>query len=139
MIGPWILEIDREKTREFYQQYHLITESCSCHYCANWSLACGSFRQETLDMFGRLGIDPRKEGEVFTANEKEDGMLLYSGFFHLVGKIIQGPDGEMALVNGLPIYFSAETDLVPESFPEPVLQWGFEMEIPWLLGEEEER
>lgn len=139
VIGPWTLEIDRKKTAEFYQQHHLITDDCSCHYCANYSLACENFSQEVLDMFKRLAIDPKKEGEVFTADEKEDGTLLYSGFYHVIGRIVHGPDGEMALVDGLPITFSKETDLVPEGFPEPVLQWDFEMDVPWLLDEEEKR
>ena len=39
-IGNWILEVDVEKTREFYQRYHQITEGCDCLFCTNFVAAC---------------------------------------------------------------------------------------------------
>jgi hypothetical protein len=43
-----------------------------------------------MNIFKLLGIDPRKEGEVYEYLENEDGTHLYGGFYHIVGRIIDG-------------------------------------------------
>lgn len=135
-IGPWTVKLDTEKTRDFYKKHHRITEDCSCHHCENYSLAVDSFPEQMQTHFERLGIDPQKEGEVFVGEDDGKDMLLYMGFYHVVGELVEGPKQAVAEEDGLRFYFSDQTDLVPEGFPEPVLQWEFELEVPWLLEKE---
>ncbi|CEG21329.1 hypothetical protein BN1080_00236 [Planococcus massiliensis] len=135
-IGLWTVNIDPEKTREFYKTHHPITEDCRCRYCENYSLAAASFPEHVRMHFDRLGIDPQKEGEVFVGDDDGKDMLLYMGFYHAVGELVEGPKQAVAEESGLRFHFSEQTDLVPEGFPEPVLQWEFELEVPWLLEKE---
>ncbi|MGP1908009.1 hypothetical protein ACTSEZ_07540 [Metabacillus sp. JX24] len=143
-VGSWLIEIDLIKTKEFYQKFHLITEDCGCDYCSNYVLACDSFPKNIKNTFNLLGIDPRKEGEVYELIDNEDGTHLYGGFYHIVGKIIDGPDiwkpSEETVDfptlgrNDMEIGFNKDLALVPSSFPRPVIQFQFEMNVPWLLS-----
>jgi hypothetical protein len=145
-VGSWLIEIDVIKTKEFFQKYHLITEDCGCDYCSNYVLTCDSFPKDIMNTFNILGIDPRKEGEIYECIDNEDGIHLYGGFYHIVGRIIDGPDlwkpseetEEFSSPhhidhNHIEIGFSKKLTLVPDNFPKPVIQFEFEMNVPWLL------
>lgn len=62
-FGPWIIEVDVGKTKEFYDKFHLISEDCNCSYCANYMLICDKFPREIKELFDSLGVDPCKEGK----------------------------------------------------------------------------
>jgi len=147
-VGPWVIDIDVKRTEEFYKKYHLLTEGCNCEFCANYVLACGTFHEDIKNLFCMLGIDPRKEGEVYECMENQDGTHLYGGFYHLVGRIIDGPklwvpkeevgsevsSPNFEMHNGIEIGFNDEVALVPDDFPKPVIQFEFQMNVPWLLN-----
>lgn len=131
-IGSWIIEVDVNKTKEFYDNYHVITEDCNCDYCANYFLACEQFPPKMKELFRSLGIDPRKEGEVTEYIKNKDGTHLYSAFYHLVGRIIEGGN-DFVYGDGVEISFTEELDLVPVGFPKPTIQFEIQMEISWVL------
>ncbi|MFE7060803.1 hypothetical protein ACFVAD_01460 [Sutcliffiella sp. NPDC057660] len=54
--------------------------------------ACGHLPPEVKELFRTLGIDPRKEGEISQIMDNEDGTHFYGAFYHIVGKIIDGPE-----------------------------------------------
>lgn len=129
--GPWVIEIDRRRTEEFYASHHLITQDCSCTDCLHYVQACENFPAEIREFFSALGVDPRKEGEVSEFGRNKDSMQLYIVFYHFAGKIIDGPDQleneQSYKLAGMDISFTEETELVPEGFPAPVLQVTLEM------------
>lgn len=143
-IGRYVLEIDINQTKQFYENHHLITEDCDCDYCTNYIVACDTFSPEVKHLFDLLGIDPRKEGEVFEYMVNQDGTHLYGAFYHIVGKIIDIPqiqipttsgDGvSTPISDGIEIGFREEDlDLVPDDFPKPTVQFEIQLNIPWLL------
>ncbi|AIQ16791.1 MULTISPECIES: hypothetical protein [unclassified Paenibacillus] len=148
-IGDWNLEVDVEKTKDFYQAYHQITERCDCIFCKNFVSAIELIPKPVLDFFRSLGIDPTKEGEVSEYCEIKDGMHLYGGFFHIVGELISGPDcwietseevshlatNNMIEINGFKFGFTNGVSSLPDGFPNPTLQLEFEGIIPWTLKE----
>lgn len=85
-IGDWILEVDVERTRDFYQEYHQITEGCYCLFCKNFVTAVELIPKPVLDFFQSLGIDPTKEGEVSEYCENKDGTHLWR-FFSYSGTV----------------------------------------------------
>lgn len=100
-----------------------------------------------MSIFNLLGIDPRKEGEVYECFENEDGTHLYGGFYHIVGRVIDGPDlwkptekdsdvssPNFEKYNSIKIGFNKDLALVPDDFPKPVIQFEFQMNVPWLLN-----
>lgn len=137
-LGPWVIDVDVSRTKRFYEEFHFITEDCSCSYCANYILACEKFPPEIKNLFDSLGINPCKEREVSEFMENDDGTHLYHSFYHIVGRVIEGPkldEKETSTYNltGFEIGFTENIDLVPEKFPRPTLQIEFEMNIPWVL------
>lgn len=146
-MGAWVIEVDMDKTLDFYTDYHLITEDCTCDYCANYVLACTDFPSMYKGVFDSLGIDPRKEGEISHYMEKDNGTHLYGVFYHIVGRIIKGPQlwvptqkgsevssPHFATYHGIELGFSEDLMLLPEGFPEPAIQFEMEVTIPWLLS-----
>ncbi|MDR7239148.1 hypothetical protein [Neobacillus drentensis] len=143
-VGSRVIEIDVKRTKEFYKNYQLITEDCGCDYCSNYLLACDTFPKDIMNIFNLLGIDPRKEGEVYECLENEDGTHLYGGFYHIVGRIIDGPDLWIPTEEGeefsslghneIETEFNKDLALVPDDFPRPVIQFEFQMNVPWLLS-----
>lgn len=147
-IGDWIVEIDVERTRRFYEGYHRITEGCDCLYCKNYAEAAVRFPRPVLEFFQSLGIDPAKEGEISEYCENEDGTHLYGGFYHIVGRLVSGPDcwvkasedlrhldGNMVEICGFTFGFTYGLSLLPDEFPEPAVQLEFQGNVPWVLHE----
>lgn len=138
-LQDWVLKIDVEKTKEYYDSI-TVEEGCDCDYCKNYIKNCKTFSQEVLDFYTMLGIDPQKEGE-FMEFETDTDEHLYMGFYHLVGEIIKKPskkkwdDLNIIRVDNMKFTFTDELDLVPEDFPKPVIQLEFEVVLPWLLEE----
>ncbi|MGE8037646.1 hypothetical protein [Lysinibacillus sp. NPDC093692] len=146
-IGSWTIEVDVNKTKEFYRKHHLITEGCDCDFCANFVLACDKFPPAIKELFNLLGIDPRKEGEVSEYMENKDGTHLYGAFYHIVGRIIEGPKLWMPTEEGSEVssptfekYYGVELgfceglSLFFEGLPIPTIQFEIQMNIPWLLS-----
>lgn len=130
--GPWLLNVDIERTRQFYEQFYLITDSCACDSCIHYVEQCATFSEDTKAFFSMLAIDPSKEGEVFVIMENEDGTETYSAFYHIVGEIVDGPSSEADWVvhKDFTFHFTTKLDLVPEDFPTPIIQVQLEMNLP---------
>ncbi len=149
-LNNWFLEFDYEKTKEFYGSYHLITDGCDCLNCKNFVQAINYLPTDVLSFITSFGIDPRKEGEISEYCENGDGTHLYGGFFHIVGRLISGPDvwvktdeesthssldSNLYELSDFSFGFTYGLSLVPEGFPEPVLQIEFQGNIPWVISE----
>lgn len=140
-IGCWTLAVDTVQTASFYEQHHQITEDCACIHCANYVNACLQFPPGTAQFFASLGIDSHKEGELMYLTKQDDGSHLYSGFYHLVGQLLEGPDcwqlttldGHVSVAELMRVGFTENLALVPAHFPRPVLQLEVELAIPWVL------
>ena len=144
-IGSWIIDVDVNQTKAFYNRQPLITQDWNSIYEENYVLACDTFPQEVKELFHSLGINPRKLGEVNEYKENEDGSHLYGGFYFIVGRIISGPDfwknteegviPNFGTINGIQIAFTDELAMTPnEELPKPVIQLEFQLNIPWLLN-----
>lgn len=144
-IGSWIIEVDGNQTKAFYDNQPLITQDWDSIFEENYVLACETFPQKVKDFFNSLGIDPRKQGEVNEYKENEDGTHVYGGFYFIVGKILSGPDfwvntdkgptPNFDSISGIQIAFTNELAMAPEAnFPKPVIQLEFQLNVPWLLN-----
>jgi hypothetical protein len=147
-VLDWVLEIDTEATRAFYAKLGPIwPKDCTCLYCQNYVASCDLLPTEVLELFRTLGIDPIKEAEVYEMGENADGLHFYGGFYHIVGRIVEGRDSWVTvgpnqvhtelspLVESFKFGFTEHVALVPKGFPEPVLQVEFLGNIPWVLEE----
>ena len=137
----WIFDCDVEATRKAYGGIDFGgAEACDCHLCRNFLLARPEvFPAEILDLFGRLGIDHRKEAESYHIAPIARGLHLYGAWYHFVGQIVQQPDSPAKLSEHLTIDFLANRDLAAKSFGnQPLVQVELTFEVSWLLEGEEE-
>jgi hypothetical protein len=140
-IANWLLEVDVEKTREFYNKG---TEVCKCLYCNNFIEACKQLDTAVASIFISLGIDPAMPGHLSDYQTIEDGIREYMGNYHLVGTVLEGEvctpsnwkDTNTVQIKNFTIGFSKELDFVPKGFPSPVLQLEFVATISWVLEEQ---
>lgn len=153
-FGQYYLEIDIHKTKAFYKKLENISEGCNCPGCRNFEKAVEVLPDEIKNFFNSIGIDMKKPAEVYVNTVNADGLLLYGGFFHLCGRILNGEsawvknDGnENAIVSywehsktysvskNFFVSFQEECSLIEDGFPTPVLQMEIEANIPWILEE----
>ena len=150
-IGRWKLRCDAEATREAFSGVLIGSpESCGCTECLNFAAVREVvYPPEVLAIFDRVGIDPRKESEIWHTHRDESGLHHYGGFFHFVGSIESGKDAKR-MVNGVGIFelesigenfkygFTSDAALTPESFVgKEVARLEFQTKAAWVLDAKE--
>lgn len=139
----WLLEVDVDKTKGFYGKD---IELCNCLYCENYMEACKHLDSPIIEVFTTLGVNPSKPSHLSEFGEMEDGLRLYHGSYHVVGKLVEGlystssewNDVNTAEVGKFTFAFEKDLMFVHDDFPYPVLQLEFEARIPWVLNEKPE-
>lgn len=139
-VKKWLLEVDVDKTKEFY---HKDNELYGCLTCKNYMEASKHLSSPVLEVFSMLGIISSKPSHLSENGEMEDRLHLYIGSYHIVGKLVEGEyctDSEWVETNTARIQnftfgFNKELMFVPDELRGPILQLDFEARIPWLLHE----
>ncbi|MPQ49209.1 hypothetical protein GCQ56_19590 [Marinifilum sp. N1E240] len=98
----WTFEFDYGRTKEIYDKIELGSpEECSCNDCKNFATNRESiYPDEIKDLFLKLGIDYKKESEIYHMARLDNGLHHYGGWFHFKGKIIKGKDCKVELPSG---------------------------------------
>lgn len=150
-FGQYIIDIDTEKTKLFYNTYRNITEGCSCPGCRNYVAAVATLPPEVVGVFTNLGVDMKKVCEVYVCCTSIDKTLLYGGFYHICGNMLSGKSVWVStapsmshqeesrvfrITNDFCISFQNECHCLESNFPQPVLQMEISANIPWVLVEE---
>lgn len=154
-FGIYALDVDVEKTRLFYQRADNVTVGCDCSNCRNYEKAVEVLSDEIKSFFDSLGIDIKKPAEVYANVVKDDGLVLYGGFYHLCGRLLSGESAWVAVESNektrssywdtsktysvskdFHVSFQEDCFLVEDGFPKPVLQMEIEANIPWVLEEQ---
>jgi len=139
-FNNWLLEVDLHKTKEFYRKE---VELCNCIYCENYIKVCKQLGKPLMDVFATFGINPTKPSHLSEFGAEEDGLRLYIGSYHFVGKLINGVycsdsnwnAGNTVKVENFTFGFSEELQFVHKELEHPVLQLDFEARIPWILNQ----
>jgi len=143
----WLLRCDPEATRAAYARAERgAPEKCGCDHCLNYiALREQSYPPEALDLIARLGIDHRREAEVYHLARLPNGLHQYGGWFHFVGTF-DGPDAWETDTSGVrrlrpipvdgrfSLAFRRDVQLAPEWLQgQPLVQLEFLVEVPWIL------
>ena len=150
-FSEFLLDVDVERTRAFYERDDVKTssESCPCYGCQNFDKAILQAPEGVIGFLRSLGIDPRKPAEVFDVmgEPEADGTIWYNGWYHICGTISESPaecidhdyykkynhsPDPSFRFEVLPI---AGRDLVHKEFPTPVIQLEINTHLPYLLNE----
>lgn len=155
------LDVDIEKTKQYYEHMRIITDGCSCNGCCNFFLGTEKIDMEILNFFLNLGIDIQKPAEIMVCCTENSGKAIYyQGFYHICGRVLTGNDCWVAkgsddttsayticdenlyhVSKDLAVGFSNSIALFDKSafseneFPMPVIQMEiFFHNFPWVLG-----
>jgi hypothetical protein len=137
----WLFECDPSSTRTAYQQIaHGGAEECGCAGCRNFLAQRDEvFPEEVLKLFAELGVDWRRDAEIYHQAKLESGSHLYGGWFHFIGKIQKQPPGPTQIREGFTIDFIPARHLAAASFAdEPLVQVEIAVGLPWIVKEEKE-
>lgn len=146
-LGPYKVDVDTARTREFYRNAPRIDQKCGCDGCRNYARAADVFPEAVLTFFSLLGVDPKKPPEIWVNDPDRDGLLLYHGFYHVCGTILSGGsafrsvgggrvwDRDLAfrVAPGFCVSFEEGSDLLEGGFPQPAVQMEIDAETPWAL------
>ena len=147
-IAGWLIEYDKTATKAAYSALSLDI-GCTCHTCRNYCAYIPALPNEVSDFFVEFGIDPAKPSEVYE-NIFEDGKVFYGGFYHFVGNYLYGDDAWQPvsknhehqkvtefykIADDFEIGFTKSVALVPDGFPNPVVQMEIRFTLPWVLEE----
>ncbi len=141
-FGLWQFTVDREATTAAYAAAGLGgSESCSCNGCRNFAAARSkSFPADFLSFLESLGIDPRKDGEVYHNARLAPGRHDYGGWFHFVGSLeTTGDFPVVPMGDGFTVWLKRKA--APELAALkglPLVEVEFHAEnVPWVLDEAE--
>ncbi|MFC2113993.1 hypothetical protein ACFLRI_01445 [Bacteroidota bacterium] len=142
-IGKWDVEYDRDATRTAYEKIeNFCVEQCQCVYCKNFeAIRDKVYSEEFVNMLKDIGIDPRKEAEVYYIKAVDKNRHLYGGWFHFVGRYnsngFEDLDGQSKLLkinDKIEMSLSDHTLLVDGAFKsDSVVQLEFRVEVPWVI------
>lgn len=59
-FGEYKIDVDVEKTRQFYDRAKTVSEGCQCDGCLNFERAVDKLPQNIRDFFSALGVDMKK-------------------------------------------------------------------------------
>ncbi len=142
-LMKWLLEVDVNKTKEFYSKN---IELCNCLYCENYMEACKHIDPAIIKLFTMLGINTFQPSHLSEFGEIQDGLRLYIGSYHIVGKLVEGEyctdadwnDTNTAKIENFTFGLGKELMFVHDELLRPVLQLEFEARIPWVLSKKTE-
>lgn len=147
-IGQYRLDIDVVKTKHFYKNAHVVSKSCSCDGCLNFEKAVSTLPASVITFFANLGIDMKKVCECYVNCTNDDGNLLYGGFYHVCGTLLEGKSvwkkinenisrwdskSAFSISPDFCVSFQEDIALLEKEFPLPVIQMEFSAKIPWVL------
>ena len=141
-FGEWEYSPDHDATIVAYRRAKLGgADSCGCNGCRNFGAAREHvFPDAFLALLEQLGIDPRKDAEVYHCVRLGPGRHSYSGWFHFVGTLDK--TGDFVHVDFGPDFKAwmcrATAPRLPTLKDKSVVQLEFDAEgVPWLLDEPE--
>ncbi len=137
-LGDQLVRHDRAATVAGYNSVlRGDADRCACLYCRNFSAQRANvYPPAFLALLDQLGIDPKKEGEVFDAAGADDGNKLRhtGGWFYFVGELIE--KGEKLVQAGtFQYWFQPSFPRPPACFGEHAAAIEFSTELPWVLDE----
>lgn len=152
-IFPWKITYDYEATRKAYAQINVgDPERCRCEHCLNFAAVRDEvYPREVREVFEEIGIDYRKESEVYHLYKISPGSHEYGGWFNFIGTVeyideSYRPSKEkpgwlkyVTVSESFSWFFSDyRVEAYHKAFSnQPIVQIDFNAIVPWVLKAKE--
>src|SRR5438045_2062129 len=112
-LGSWTIEYDAEATAKCVQAMGGGSpEECGCADCKRFAAArVRAYPARFVELLRTLGTEPTSESEIYYLGELSRGRHRYGGWFHVVGKLIAGPEGYQRIDDQFDLWFTNARDL----------------------------
>ena len=139
-FGLWGFTCDHQATVDAYALIERGgSDNCTCNSCRNFSAArTHVFPPEFLAFLTSVGIDSRKDGEVYHNAQLAPGIHDYGGWFHFVGTLDKTGDFPVIpLADGFSAWLCRKgAPALPGLDGLALVQVEFHAErVPWVLSE----
>jgi len=137
-LGDQLVCFDREATAAAYRNFPTgDADRCKCVYCRNFAAQRATVFPQAFRAFpDQLGIDPKKEGEVYDmAGPFEDRIRPAGGWFYFVGELIEKGE-KLIQVGDFQYWFQPSFPRPPAVFGKQVAAIEFSAQVPWVLDED---
>lgn len=128
-INEQVVNVDVHKTKELYKELPLISDKghCGCSDCTSYTKAIVQASSSVLQFFERLGIDPRKEAEVWRVCDNDDGTVYFVADYHFIGEIQKVPELDWIVIDEASFGLTNRTDnlpspMIPCTFTGPIIE-----------------
>lgn len=132
-IGRWRVEADTLATAAAYSQVKAGgADACTCGDCQYYRAHRENIMPGRLrEILQSLGIDYRREAET-TCVDLRNGQVLYRGWFHFIGRVLDGADAWKGVsdksatadfedLDGFEFGLTSRVALAPPAFPRDKL------------------
>ena len=147
-IGQWKVYADPVATGIAYQATKRGSPAdCDCLYCRNFdAIGDAAYPAAFASFADTMGIDIAKTNEIVELGDFREGRVLYEGWFHVVGSIVEGPvplDLTSSvgatwhhMKESFQVSLSRQRDLpFDELAAKDLVQLNFLSNVPWVLDE----
>jgi hypothetical protein len=137
-LGDQLVRFDREATAAAYSNLPSgDADRCKCVYCRNFVAQRATVYPQGFRAFlDRLGIDPKKEGEVYDmARPFEERIRPTGGWFYFFGELIEKGE-KLIQVGDFQYWFQPSFLRPPAAFGKEVAAIEFSTQVPWVLDED---
>jgi hypothetical protein len=135
----WMFDCDVGATRKAYETISAGgVETCECSGCKNFLAQRDSaFPAEIMKLFDEMGVNYKRDAEIYHITRLQPRLHQYGGWFHFVGNILKQPVGP-ANLDHFTVDFVSDNALAAKAFEnQPLVQIEITAEIPWVLTENE--
>lgn len=150
IFNGWRIEIDKEKTKNYYSQLYR-DELCECcSDCRNYYYGIRHLPKAFIDFLDSLFIVPETPMYAYKIDKVDDNKFLYDVVYLISGNILEIPNnaenisesGEKVfntstLIDGVEFYFTKELDVNLRNILDYKSYFQLQLfcEIPWVIDE----
>jgi len=135
-IGDQVIRYDPAGTQRIYDRIQRgDADECGCTSCQNFAAQRNTaFPPYFRSLLSTLGIDTRKEGEVYECGPRDDGNYIYGGWFYFCGVLVEaGQRSERATDdNNFEFWFTSSCPASTAFSGVPYIAVEFLTSIPWI-------
>jgi len=139
-FAQWQYTVDVAATTAAHARAtHGGSESCECNGCRNFRLVRSQvYPAEFIALLESMGIDPRKDGEVYHNGSIAPGLHDYGGWFHFIGELeVTGDFPVVPMGDNFSVWLQRRSAPGLSTLKEfPLVQVEFHAtRVPWILNE----